>query len=181
MLKYEGDPDVLRTILVAVGHYLRPEVIVAALRFRRHEDSRVRDGVLFALMWSEDPRAIAAIVELTRDEDSDIRDWATFSLGNREEPDTPEIREALAARLYDSDADTRGEAMLGLVRRGDPRVLPALLESLDADSISIWAVEAAYLIGEPDLHPQLVALRGWWDADKNLLEEAIQACAARPT
>ena len=91
-------------------------------------------GVLFALMWSEDPRAIEAIVELTTDEDPHIRDWATFSLGSREELDTTEIREALAARLYDPDADTRGEAMLGLVRRGDPRVFPALVKSLDADS-----------------------------------------------
>ena len=67
--------------------------------------------------------------------------------------------------------------MLGLIRRGDPRVLPALRRSLDSDPISISEIEAASLIGEPELHPQLVALQGWWDVDKNLLEEAIQNCA----
>ena len=40
MLNAERAPEVLRTILVALGHYPRPEVVVAALRFRRHEDSR---------------------------------------------------------------------------------------------------------------------------------------------
>ncbi|MGP0063209.1 MAG: hypothetical protein ACLQGP_06345 [Isosphaeraceae bacterium] len=179
LLSQEREPEVLRSTLVALGHYRTPEVVVRISRFRRHKDGRVRDGVVFALLESVDPRAIDALIKLTTDEDPHVRDWATFGLGTQVDLDMPVIREALAARLYDADADTRGEAMLGLVRRGDPRVLPALHRSLDTDSISTMAIEAAFKVGAPDLHPQLVALQGRWDVDKNLLEDAIRACLPR--
>jgi HEAT repeat protein len=110
----------------------------------------------------------------------------------RPKDDPQSVNELISAALSEPDEDLAWDAisalhwcgsraMLGLVRREDPRVLPALLKSLDADSLSIWEVEAASLIGEPDLHPQLVALQGRWAVDKNLLEEAIQACSPRPT
>ena len=50
---------------------------------------------------------------------------ATFALGTQCEAATPEIRNALADRLADTDDETRSEAaMVGFARRGDPRVLP---------------------------------------------------------
>ena len=180
MLADERNHDVLRAILIALGHLRRPEAIGPASRFRHHAGSGVRSGAVFALMGSEDPRAIEALIDLTNDEDVPVRDWATFALGSQIEVNTLELREALVARLSDPDEDTRGEAIVGLARRGDRRVLPALHETLAVVSISTLEVEAASLIGEPDLHPQLVALRGRWDVDQNLLEEAIQACSPRP-
>jgi HEAT repeat protein len=91
--------------------------------------------------------------------------------------DTPEIREALGERLTDEDEGARSEAILGLARRKDRRILPVLEVELASDSIPAYAVEAAALIGSPSLHALLVDLREWWDVDQNLLEEAIRACS----
>ena len=94
--------------------------------------------------------------------------------------DTPALRDALAGRLADEDDDARCEAMVGLARRGDPRVIPPLLKALASESVWALEVEAASLIGDPRLYPELVALRGWWDVDEELLEGAILACSPRP-
>jgi HEAT repeat protein len=180
MLAVERDPAVLRSILVALSHYRCLEAIVPASRLRHHDDPEVRFAVVFALMCHEDSQAFDTLAELTRDPEADVRDWATFALGTRVEADTPGLREALVERLADPDDDTRAEAMVGLARRGDRRVLPALREELASDSVGTLAVEAAALIGEPDLYPLLVALRGWWVLDAESLAEAIRACSPRP-
>ena len=70
--------------------------------------------------------------------------------------------------------------LVGLARRGDRRMVPALRKELASDSVGRLAVEAPALIGDPALHPLLVALRDWWDVDEGLLGEAIDACSPRP-
>ena len=62
-----------------------------------------------------------ALIALSADADADVRDWATFALGTLAAADTPELREALAARVEDADEDTRLEAVHGLALRGDTR------------------------------------------------------------
>src|SRR4029077_14951716 len=106
----------------------------------------VRYGVVFALMGHEDRQALETLAELTRDPEAHVRDWATFALGSQAEADTPELREALVSRLADEDDDTRGEALVGLARRGDWRVLTALRRELESGSVGSLAVEAAALI-----------------------------------
>jgi hypothetical protein len=59
-------------------------------------------------------------------------------------------------------------------------MVPALRKELASDSVGRLAVEATALIGDPALHPLLVALRDWWDVDERLLGEAIEACSPRP-
>jgi HEAT repeat protein len=177
MLETERDHQVQRAILVALSHLGRPEAIFPAARLARHADADVRHGVVLALMGQEDRVAVGTLIELTRDREAHVRDWATFALGVQIEMDTPEIRQALVERLSDEDADTRAEAMTGLARRGDRRMLPALREELTSDSVGTLAVEAAALIREPHLHPLLAALQQWWDVDEELLREAISACS----
>jgi HEAT repeat protein len=180
MLDREEDNRVLRAILVALSHHQAPEAIGPVARFRHHSDDEVRFGVVFALKAYEDPEAEAVLIDLTRDADSDVRDWATFALGTLREMDTPAIRDALADRLADIDIDTRCEALVGLARHRDQRALPSLHRELSGESVSPLAVEAAGLIADPQLTAQLVALRGRWEGDANLLEQAIQACLAGP-
>lgn len=180
MLETEQDPGALRAILTALSHHKRSAAITPASRFRDHADPDVRFGVVFVLMGQEDRLALETLVALTRDPDSDVRDWATFALGTQVEADTPELREALVERLADEDDDARGEALIGLVRRGDRRVLPALGKELASGSVGTLAVEAAAMIGDPQLHPLLVALQGWWDVDVAALEEAIRSCSPGP-
>ena len=180
MLETEQDPGALRAILTALSHQRRPEAIWPASRFRDHSDPDVRFGVVFVLMGLEDRLALETLAALTRDPDADVRDWATFALGTQVEADTPELREALVARLADEDGDTRHEAIVGLARRGDRRMLPVLREEIASGSTGPLAIEAAALIGDPQLYPLLVALQGRRDVDLKQLGEAIRACSPGP-
>ncbi len=149
MLECEQDHGVLQSIVVALSHLRLSEVIEPVLRFRDHVDPEVRHGVVLALMGHEDVQAIEALIELTRDPEAHVREWATFALGTQVEVDTPDLRDALMERVADNDDDTRCEALVGLARRGDRRVLPALQSSLASDSVCSMEVEAAALIGDP--------------------------------
>jgi hypothetical protein len=180
MLETEQDHGVLEAILIALSQFGRPEAVVPACRYQQHVDPNVRYGVVLALMGHADRQALETIAKLTRDPEVHVRDWATFALGTQVEADTPQLREALVARLADEDGDTRAEAIVGLARRGDRRILPALLAELAGESVGTLAIEAAALIGDPQLYPLLVALQGWWDVDAELVSEAIRACAPGP-
>ena len=177
MLERESRGDVLNSILVALAHQHRAESVSHAFRFRQHADADVRYGVVHVLTGQTEPLAVAGLIELTRDPVADIRDWATFGLGTQLDLDTPEIRECLMDRLTDTDDNTRCEALVGLAQRRDRRVLPALSRELKSEFVQVIAVEAASLIADPQLYPDLVALQKRWDADKQLLEDAIAACS----
>lgn len=177
MLETEREHGVLTAVLVALSHLGREEAIRPACRVRRHEDPDVRHGVVLALTGHEAYAALEALAELTRDPVPLVRDWATFALGSQVEADTPELRGAFIERLSDEDIDTRAEAIIGLARRGDRRVLPALRDELASSSVGALAVEAAALIGDPELHALLVALEARRDIEQHALGEAIRACS----
>jgi HEAT repeat protein len=73
---------------------------------------------------------MSLLIEMSQDEDSEIRDWATAGLAGLE-ADTPQIREALAARLTDEDLRTVAEAARGLAIRGDERADQGVRRVLD--------------------------------------------------
>src|SRR5581483_9093861 len=132
MLEQEQEPKVLNSIAVALGHRHDPQAIEPLARLKNHQDEGVRFGVVFGLMGHEDALAIQTLMELSTDTDVDVRDWATFGLGSQIEADTPAIREVLAARLTDEDENVRGEAIVGLARRHDRRMVEPLLTDLEA-------------------------------------------------
>jgi HEAT repeat protein len=144
----ERDPEVLAAVAHAFGNLGEPHGLEALLALRAHPDARVRDGVATALAGRQDPRAIAALIELTGDADPEVRDWATFALGTLAAQDTPELRDALAGRLADEDADTRVEAVHGLAMRGDLRAAEPALELLaeaargEAGRTTVWKQHA---------------------------------------
>jgi HEAT repeat protein len=180
MLRQERDSDILYSVLIAVGHLGEADAIGMAARFCRHPDSDIRYGVVYALLGHDDPAALGVLIELTRDEDAHVRDWATFGLGTMvEQVDTPPLRAALVERLSDSDEVVRSEALIGLARRKDDRVVPALLKELAADSVDVGVIEAAELIAAPQLHSALVAIRSRREGEDWLLEQAILACSPR--
>lgn len=114
-----------------------------------------------------DEPSIATIFALTRDVEPEVRDWATCALGTLCEVDTPEIRDALRARLDDDrvESDAAAEAAVGLAARRDPVVLPYLRSWLgeQPETVGNLVVEAAGLLGDPALLPRLRELRadGW--------------------
>lgn len=181
MLEREQEPEVLNSIAVALGHRGDPRAIEPLVRLKNHPDEGVRFGVVFGLMGHEDEQAIQTLIELSTDTDGDVRDWATFGLGSQIEADTPAIREALAARLTDEEGDTSGEAMVGLARRHDRRMVEPLLTALEDGWFGSLLMQAAAEIGDPRLYPVLVRLREEWEGDKDdwrykELEGAIEKC-----
>jgi methionyl-tRNA formyltransferase len=132
MAAVESEPRVLATIAHAFDNLGDGHGLDVLLSLLRHPDAAVRDGVARALSGRRDERATEALMELSTDPDPQIRDWATFALGALAEGDTPELRDALAARLSDEDDAARVEAVHGLALRGDLRALEPALELLEA-------------------------------------------------
>lgn len=152
MLRGETNLDVLYSVLIALGHADCEKLATTAIiPFASHADGDIRYAVAYAIGIGADPAAAATLIALTADPVAKVRDWATFSLGSQDvkvsgEPvDSPEIRQALVARLDDEDRETRCEAMKGLARRGDRRMLAALRRELadpDADYMAYEALDA---------------------------------------
>ena len=122
MLGSKASVPVVISIAQALGHLRDPRAIEALVPLRTHHDPGVRQAIAFGLLFQEAPMAIDALVELTSDVDRGVRNWATFGLAQCE-VDTPAVREALALRLSEEDEEIRGEAISGLSRRGDTRVV----------------------------------------------------------
>ncbi|MGA3370598.1 MAG: HEAT repeat domain-containing protein [Terracidiphilus sp.] len=135
--------------IAALYFFENPAAIPLICSFRNDADAEIRFSVAHALGYpfSNDHRAVEALLELMRDEDEDVRDWATFSLGAQGDADSPAIRDALVERLGDSFPNAREEAVEALAKRKDLRVLPALIELLQAETMCGCAEEAAsYLL-----------------------------------
>jgi HEAT repeat protein len=180
MLERETDPDVLQAAAIALGNLSDPEAIPHLIKLKNHPDDRVRYGVVHGLLGHEDESAIDALVELSQDVDDDVRNWATFGLGRQIELDTPEIRDALYARIADPHDETRGEALVGLAARLDERVLQPLIAELEGEMTWLLALDAAKLLKDPRLCTVLLALKHLWKDEEGFqtreLAEALDAC-----
>jgi len=182
MLTKETDPNVLECIGVAFGHLKDPRAIELLLPLKCHANSDVRFGVVLGLTGHERPDGIEGLIELSRDSEELVRAWATFALGQMIFADTPEIREALLARLSDPHDETRGEGQIGLALRRDQRVIESIIADLSSGTAGCLTLEAAEAIGDPRLYPALVELKSCCPADAPLaalLEDALASCAPR--
>ena len=147
LIQRETEPQPLAAALVALGHIGNPLAIPLVTKFAFHPDKKVRFDVAFALSsFPNDPISISTLLQLMQDTDEDVRDWATFGLGVLGRTDSAEIRDALAKRLADSNENAREEAMVGLAKRKDQRVLPALLLALEPSERNSRVDEAALLM-----------------------------------
>ena len=90
--------------------------------------------------------------------------------------DGPDVREALFSRLGDENVDVRDEALVGLARRHDRRMVPVVTSRLGQEEVGRLAIEAASYIADERLIGSLRALRSWWDVDRELLDDALAAC-----
>lgn len=180
LIETEDSPIVLESIGMALGHRNDERAVEPLLPFQQHPDPSVRYSVAFGLLGQTNPRAIACLIALSADPDTDIRDWATFGLAQQIDTDTPAIREAFIARLHDPSGNTAGEAMVGLARRKDARVIAPLMQLLQAGDAGSLLFEAAATLGDPVLLPILEQIRTHWEGDHDwqyrTLIEAIDAC-----
>lgn len=179
LLRDDEEPRVLEAALVALSHNGDARIVPAAAHFKSHADADVRYGVVLAVSRCDDSLAIATLIELTHDPEQEVRDWATFGIGSMIDVDTPEIRAALWERVTDEDDVVRGEALVGLAKRGDRRIVAPLLAELTSDSVDSLMVDAAELIADPALYPALVGMEPWWDVEPSTLQSAIDRCRPR--
>jgi HEAT repeat protein len=144
VLRVEREIRPLDSAIAALGHLDNPAGIPLILQYRSHPDSEIRFSVACALgSFPNDARSAECLLVLMTDEDEEVRDWATFGLGVLGELDSTEIRDALFQRLSDTNEDVRQEAMAGLGKRRDRRVLPLLVATLEQSDVAIPAIEAA--------------------------------------
>ncbi len=143
-------------------------------------DYEIRADVAFALCSFDGQDVVDALITLSSDSDRDVRDWATAGLGTFLELDSPQIRNALVARLSEEDAEIRGEALIGLAKRKDERVLEPLKRELSGEFWGSWCFEAAELIADPMLYPLLLSLRERIadEGEDRFLSDADHAIAA---
>lgn len=188
MLEREASPRVIASICYALGHLHDSRSIGALRAFKDHPDSDVRHAVVFGLLGHEDARAIGALIQLSADTDSEVRNWATFGLGSQIDTNSLEVRDALAARLQEPDAEIRGEAIVGLARRGDLRTIEPLLRELGTESAQVlrdWVlvqdaaesvIEWAAKTRSQAWIPLLEKLKCLAIGDQQKLDEVIGAC-----
>jgi HEAT repeat protein len=179
-MEVEADEGVLDAVCIALGHIHDPATVPALARLKAHPSAKVRYAVAVGLAGFEDRLAITTLIELSRDEDELVRDWATFGLGTQIDVDTPEVRAALLARVSDEDEVTRGEALVGLARRKDQRVVEPLIEELQRHhgaEYGDYALEAAEELADERLLPVLTRLRQSAGNDAKRLDEVICRCA----
>lgn len=128
----ETDPRARASAIIGLGHIARPQALPAILRAATDDSALVRHAVAFALgSFPKASESHACLLTLMRDPDEDVRDWATFGLGLMSDADSAEIRDAFVQRLDDPFIDVRVEAMAGLAKRRDPRVVAPLIRQLD--------------------------------------------------
>jgi HEAT repeat protein len=98
-----------------------------------------------------------------------VRTLATCGLGSHISTDTEAIRDALFQRFFEEDChenyEIYGEALVGLAKRKDPRIVSALLDELASDRVNNLAVEAATEMNDPQLNAALEQLKIWFSQD----------------
>jgi HEAT repeat protein len=183
MLEREHEPNlhvewsIIDALAMAWDHSALEPLMTRSASRSANIRRRVAQGIGAAIVEECDPAGVHTLIHLTEDTDASVRDWATFELAGVD-ADSPEIRAALWARIADPHYDTRCEALLGLATRHEHAIMEHVVKELKADSVGKLAVEAAKELAQPALLAPLLDLQDWWDVDPDLLQQAIQACAA---
>jgi HEAT repeat protein len=177
----DQDQSVIVSAAHALGHRHSDRAIDPLIRLIGHVSADIRSAVAHGLSCLNDRRATDGLIALSRDIDDTIRDWASFYLGELCVIDYQELRAALHDLLVDSEPVVRGQALIGLSRRGDRSCIWAVRSEIAGTYNGIWAVNAAgYLADTTLLHDleallrrELANLPSW---HLNDFRDAIEAC-----
>jgi len=179
----DRNPGVVQSAIFGLGHSPMDAALPALLAHAQHPAALVRFALAFTLGHYPAPDAIAALIRLAADTDDDVRDWATFSLGTLHEADDDAIRSLLWKNAHDPNRDVRGEAVVGLARRSDDRVIALLQERLADDDCRVYELEAAEEMPRAELLQVLQRVRADAQGRPGLdpywyrhLLDAIDAC-----
>ena len=184
-----NDPhfEVVRAAVSGLGHRPHADALQGLVALSRHQSAHMRWDVAVTLAGYSEPAAVEALLQLASDEESEVRDWATFGLGTQSDADNSDIRAMLWKNAHDVDSDVRGEALVGLARRQDPRAV-SLLKSRLTDECRVYEFDAAQALKDPALAGPLRALREAVDRETGIdpfwhaqLLAALEACSGGPS
>jgi HEAT repeat protein len=130
LVRHDNDERVFKSALIALNHLRNARCEPDIIALRHNPDSEVRYFVASHLWGTKSDAGAAALLELMQDSSPVVRDWATTGIGHTIAIDGPEIRDALLRNATDEDEITRAEAMHGLARRHDARVVPLLIAEM---------------------------------------------------
>lgn len=180
----DADARVVRAAIGGLAHRPLAAALPALLAHLHHPDLRVRFALAYTLGSYPGPQATAALMQLAIDRDDLVREWATFGIGTLSEADDDTVRTLLWTNAHDPYRDVRGEAVVGLARRSDSRVIELLKTRLLDDDCRVYELEAAEEMPSAELLEPLQSLRDDAERRKDLdpfwhrhLLEAIDACA----
>lgn len=158
LLKTESNKKVLGSLLYAIGHNndsLNKSQINLLSSFKNHKDNWVKEGLVFSIIGLDNPHAIDAAIILSNDKVASIRNWATFGLGTLIERDNKAIRNALWTRTKDKHQETKLEAIVGLAKRKDLRLIEIITKELTKGEYGTLIFEAIEELNDRQFLPLL--------------------------
>ena len=158
LLDIETAPKVLMAILYAIGHNnenLNQKQIEKICSFLERENEWIKEGLVSALLGIDNSKAIETLTKLSSDKLSHVRNWATFGIGTQIEKDTQIIRAALWNRVNDKHQETKLEAIVGLAKRKDNRVIEIIKRELIKGEYSSLLFKAITETGDKQFLPLL--------------------------
>jgi HEAT repeat protein len=154
LLDKENSPKVLMSLLSAIGHNndrLTRTQIDKLCSFSNTDNEYVKEGLVFSLLSVDNKNAIDTLIRLSSDRLSHVRDWSTFGIGSQVDRDSKKIREALWKRINDKDQNTKLEALVGLARRKDKRIVDVIRRELNDGEYGTLLYEAITEIADESL------------------------------
>lgn len=177
--------EVLCAAISGFGHRPHPLALPELIKFPSSPDQKIRFKVAVALGRYSEADSIETLLRLAKDDSDAVRDWATFGIGTLQDVDNPKIRDLLWTNLQDMDQDVRGEALVGLAIRKDERIIPVLLERLDANCRG-YELNPSESVASPLLLERLITIKdsvananeidSYW---YRCLLDAIDACSKK--
>jgi HEAT repeat protein len=157
LLNVESDPEILMSLLYAIGHNndkLNKTQIEKLCTFSDNDNNLVKEALVSSLGFINDLKAIDVLIKFSTDKLSHIRDWATFYVGQVDR-NNKNIREALWARINDKHQDTKLEAIVGLATRKDTRINDIIKRELLDGEYGTLLFEAIIETGDKQFLPLL--------------------------
>ena len=157
LLKSEKNVDVLFSIFFGISHNnsdLNKEQIDLICSFENTENILIKKSLVAALGFIEDEKTIDVLIKFSKDKANHIRNWATFYIG-QSDFDNENIREALWNRVNDKHQETRMEAITGLAKRKDDRIIEVIKQEIIKDDFGSLLFEAISETENKDFIPIL--------------------------
>jgi HEAT repeat protein len=164
----DPDAEVREAVAHALGQQSDEEQCVPLLlRLLDDADIEVRRIAVFGVpITLKEPvathPAVRALIALLADPEVVVRDAAAFALGTQLDVDCPQLRAGLRSLLNEPDTEEAypaAEAAIGLARRADPEVYPAIAERLGHPTVGALWLQAAGELADSRLLPVLLRLR----------------------